>query len=468
MLKKRIPAFLLAIAILAMPAAVLAQAGDDVKLVLGGEYRLAAGERLFGDLAVVGGVATLEEGSAVEGDVLVVGGSAAIAGDIRGNLVVAGGSVDLRDTAAVAGDVASFGGSVRRAPGAIVRGESFDRLPSPEIPDLEIPVPEIPDLLPATNSVRDKNPLGWFLRGILGAVGALGLSLLAALVAAVALVIAPRRFHETARAARTRPAVCFGAGLVTLAVGFLAGALLLIVCGLGVLIWLVLLCAWIIGWITMGLWFGRWLLDAMSRRDPAAIWAAALGAFLITLASRIPCVGWLFAFVVGAIGLGAVILTRLGTQRLGIPPGGHPGGLDLDGLEAQTLGDGAGADSALPPSAPAEVSGAQTAPSGSGGGTPNSAPIAEGAHQPPAITPDPTAAPGAVPPPAPQQVAVARALLDIRGIGPVVAERLAAAGIISLEQLAAATVEQLAAASGRSPQRISAEDWQGQAERLLL
>jgi hypothetical protein len=50
------------------------------------------------------------------------------------------------------------------------------------------------------------------------------------------------------------------------------------------------------------------------------------GTFLLALGvgvvSMVPCVGWLAAFLVGLIGLGAAVITRFGTQpvnRPGVP-----------------------------------------------------------------------------------------------------------------------------------------------------
>ena len=56
------------------------------------------------------------------------------------------------------------------------------------------------------------------------------------------------------------------------------------------------------------------------RRSPK--WR--LGVFVITFISRMPwCIGFLFGVVVGCIGLGAIVLTRFGTQAaIGRPPAG--------------------------------------------------------------------------------------------------------------------------------------------------
>jgi hypothetical protein len=63
--------------------------------------------------------------------------------------------------------------------------------------------------------------------------------------------------------------------------------------------------------------------------------AAALGVFIITFLSRLPfCLGGIFGVMIGAIGLGAVLLTRFGTR----PYPDQPAHDDVD-LLPQTWGD---------------------------------------------------------------------------------------------------------------------------------
>jgi len=49
--------------------------------------------------------------------------------------------------------------------------------------------------------------------------------------------------------------------------------------------------------------------------DSIGFFGAAAGVFIITFMARVlPCVGAVFGFVVSAIGLGAVVLTRFGAR----------------------------------------------------------------------------------------------------------------------------------------------------------
>jgi hypothetical protein len=71
------------------------------------------------------------------------------------------------------------------------------------------------------------------------------------------------------------------------------------------------------------------MLRALRVRDTSALGEMVFGVFLITVLARLPwCIGFLVAVIIGSIGLGAVVLTRFGTQspRVGVRPtaGGGP------------------------------------------------------------------------------------------------------------------------------------------------
>jgi hypothetical protein len=285
--------------------------GGD-KLVMGGNYTLASEQTLGGNLAVLGGNAMLEPGSTVNGDVVLMGGNLDVAGTIRGSLTVFGGNVELRSSAVVEGDLASFGGSVMRAPGAVVQGETIDRV-RPFFPWRLTPN------FPAAPYVERPTPVVSFIRWQIGTLGA---ALLAAILGVLLVLILPRPMGRVMVAAATQPALSFGLGLLTLALGVVAGALLLIACGLGLLVWLALLAGLLMGWAAVGLWLGERLLSALRLRSTSAVAEVATGAFIITILARLPlCMGFLVGLVLGSIGLGAVVLTRFGLRLAdGIAP----------------------------------------------------------------------------------------------------------------------------------------------------
>jgi hypothetical protein len=141
----------------------------------------------------------------------------------------------------------------------------------------------------------------------------------------------------------------FGVGLLTLIVGITAMILLFITCCLipvGLLLALALVLATLYGWIVVGYLLGERILRAVQQSTgaPSVTTSALVGIFLITLIqqglmalSNIPCLGFFFWLMgaalwlfVASTGLGAVVLTRFGTQpytgasRASTPPPSLP------------------------------------------------------------------------------------------------------------------------------------------------
>jgi hypothetical protein len=276
-------------------------------LVMGDTYRLKSGQTLEDDLTVMGGVAELESGSTVNGDVSVMGGTVRADGIINGDISVMGGSVQLGEAARVSGDVTQFGGSVNRTDGAIVEGDFGDEGPT-------FRVPPVPPMSPPRANINF-DPI---FRPFMAFFQALAIAALAVLV----YLFASRPMERVGQAALGAPVVAGGIGLLTIIV---APALLVI---LGITIILlpisllgILLAgiAWIFGWVTIGLLTGRqvarWLNQSWA--DPIN---AGIGTLIISLVASlfdivIPCIGWMPGFLVGIVGLGAVVLTRFGTQN---------------------------------------------------------------------------------------------------------------------------------------------------------
>ncbi len=451
---------LLLVAILA-PAAYAGGLADD-KVVVGENYVLAAGQRLDGNLAVIGGNATLERDSVVTGDVAVMGGTLTVAGSVRGSVAAFGGAVTLADSAVVEGDLAIFGGSTQRAPGATVMGEAF----GPRLPELPIQ-PRIPETPAVPDQSGRRGPVNPFGSLLLWEVTTLGWVLSLILLGIVALLVAPRAMSRIASAVAAGPAFSFGVGLLTLVVALLGGALLLIACGLGLLVWLVTFFAVLVGWLAVGLWAGQRLLQMLKVRKASALGEVALGVFLITVLARLPlCIGFLFFVIVGAAGLGAVVLTRFGTQSPSHSAGGAP-----------TAGALPSSTGLLTPVSAPDI-GLTEAPVAPDLDATPGAPASAGAEPPlvpdesPATAPPVAGAPIVVPPVLPAELSgPVVSLMDddleiVIGIGPEEADKLRAAGVNTLADLAAADSAFLGSVIGVPVERIVSEDWIGQARRL--
>ncbi len=305
---------ILAIWIWWLPVPIWAQDGTGDRTVFGQSYTLPAGQRLKGNLSVFGGSATLEERSEVNGNVVVTGGSLTVAGRVQGDIAVLGGSLSLLRTAYVDGDVVVMGGSITQAEGAIVTGEIVTGLTLGRSVPFPLRPPRLPEMPDLTAQVSGPDLL---VRAFLQVLGAF---LLAALMAALALVVLSMAPHATRRVGDTilaSPALTLVTGLVTLVLGLglvLLMAITICLIPAAFLLLIALLLAMVFGWIVLGWLLGDRLLRALSIKEPHPLLSGVIGVALITLIARLPCLGFVL-FVVGAsIGLGAVVLTRAGTQ----------------------------------------------------------------------------------------------------------------------------------------------------------
>jgi hypothetical protein len=88
---------------------------------------------------------------------------------------------------------------------------------------------------------------------------------------------------------------------------------------IALLLGVALLAAGTFGWAAVGLLVGRRLLEAFKVKVITPLMAVAAGILLLSLLGAIPCLGALVVIVAGCVGLGAVVLTRFGTQTYPLP-----------------------------------------------------------------------------------------------------------------------------------------------------
>ena len=291
-----------------IPVLPQAQGPGGDQLVIGNNFTLSEGETLSGNLVVIGGNADLQRGSLTEGDVVMLGGNLSVDGTIEKNIVAIGGLVDLGETAVVHGDVNTLGGRVDRQAGARVDGQVNSNTTGP-FPSIVLPgaawTPSMDMGLGLVGKI-----IWWLFRSFAWA----GLALLV-----VALL--PDHTDRAAQVAVTQPLIAGGLGLLTAVV---VPTILLVVALtiIGIPVTLVgifaLVVAWAFGVIVVSLEVGRRMAHALKQEWASGV-CAAVGAFLLTLVTNgigmlVPCVGWMAPALVGMLGLGAVLLTRFGTQ----------------------------------------------------------------------------------------------------------------------------------------------------------
>jgi hypothetical protein len=306
---------------LAVPSTAFAKGLLDDQVVFGGEFTLRSGDVLDGNLIVFGGSVELEPGSTVDGDAVVFGGTVDANGMITGNVVGIGGPVNLGGSAVVEGDVVSVGAPVHRSPGAIVEGEVVDTIQGPFAFSFPGTVQTFPGGVQLPVMEMRFNPLVdfvWFALWVF--VGTV--------VATLVVLFVPDHIERVAYTALNSPLPSFGIGLLTAIILppllifmiLLMIILIITICLLPFALLAVIFVAavaWAFGLIALGYEVGKRLAKGLNK-DWAPPLSAGIGTFLLLLVvnglGMIPCIGWIFPALAGMLGLGAVILSRFGTQ----------------------------------------------------------------------------------------------------------------------------------------------------------
>ena len=304
---------LFALALLALALPVWADHGGR-NTVLGGEYTLQAGERLEDDLVVLGGKVQLQRGSLVKGDVSILGGEASIEGTVDGDVVIFGGAVALGSSAVVEGNLVILGSSLRRHPEAQVKGNTVEGLEASES------LKNLPKLLSGNlagmNVPRPNMTGSGGLNGLFGFMRSLGTLVAVLFAAALVVTLLPEPLQRITELMTRSWLLSMGIGALTIvALAVLMPVLAIIIIGIPVVIVLGIasvLCA-LLGWVAAGKVVGQQLLQALRAGTRSPLAEVLVGSTFITLLALTPCVGPLLSFLVVSWGLGAVVLTRLGT-----------------------------------------------------------------------------------------------------------------------------------------------------------
>lgn len=326
---------MLGVMLFALATPVLAQ---GAQFVFGEDFTLKSGDELTGGLAVFGGSVVLETGSQVNGDVFNAGGDMDVAGRITGSLTVLGGNVHLGADAVVMGDLVAAGGTVTQDEGAVVLGERVSGgegglvLPEGVLPPLppDVPVPVLPGGMASAG-------LNFIQQVVVTIFSALALAALGV----VLLLFLERPVRRMEDCVLAVPWAGLGMGLLTLVVVAAVSTILAItVClsPVALLLLLVLMVALLLGWTVAGLIVGERILTVLKVPEPSPLLSAVIGVVLITLLTRIPCLGWLLGLLTASLGLGAVVLTRAGTVPY--PVVYHASGAPLPAADGTTLDAG--------------------------------------------------------------------------------------------------------------------------------
>lgn len=303
---------LLLITAVFIPSPASASGFKDDKVIFGTNFTLQSGETIDGDLLVFGGNIILEASSTVNGDTVVFGGNVTTNGTINGNLVALGGIVEIQEQTQIIGDLSVLGSSYEQADGAVISGNIITEEQIPFEFDLPSRITSFDRNFPTINFGRlPFVSASWFFFRILIWTG----------LAILLTLFLQNQPTIITRAAFKQPVMSLlvGLGVITLPVALFITIILIPISILSIF---ALIAAGVFGLVSLSIEVGRKLANALDQSLPVPI-MAGLGMFIITLIFNgfnqiVPCVGWLPKFVLVMWVMGAVVLTRFGTQE-------HPG-----------------------------------------------------------------------------------------------------------------------------------------------
>jgi cytoskeletal protein CcmA (bactofilin family) len=313
--------------------------GDAV--AVGGSSVTVTGE-VTGDLVSIGGPVHIP--GSVKGDVSSIGGPVDVTGKVSGDIHTVGARVDLLGSAEVDGDIFSMGGSVNKGPKAVLRGDikSFD---------LSILRTMLPRVLKAANYSEGEsnwhqhsswgnnnpwsNPNLWLVGGLVGLGLMVFFSMLATgiILLLIPAVFFPKHVEKTSAVIAADLWRTCGVGALIL-VCFFPALLVLTVSILGIPLipfaLLVFAAGGVLGLSAFSVVLQNRFFEGIKKAGPVSLSAKvatgyAIMAGLMFFGKIIPLVGgilsllgFLLLMFGSMLGLGAVWLTRMGSQT-GLP-----------------------------------------------------------------------------------------------------------------------------------------------------
>lgn len=278
--------------------------GDQI--VIANTYRLESGDTLDGNLLVIGGTATISQGASMTGDVVLIGGTISVFGTVTGEIVATGGAVNVEDAAVINGDLVMIGANLNRSSLARINGQVTEQVPG----ILEFQ-PSSPN--EASSGSFGSNTLDKLLKST---YQSLALGILAGLIG----LLLPRQLKRVAETIVQEPVTSGGIGLlasILIPIVLVILSITIILIPVAVLSAVVITLAFLLGYVSVGYEVGQRVAAFFKTLWSPAIFAG-IGTLLVSLVAGflglIPCIGWVFGFLVSVIGLGAVALTVFGTS----------------------------------------------------------------------------------------------------------------------------------------------------------
>jgi len=274
------------------------------QFLVGDVYVLKKHENIDGNIAGIGTTLIIENGAAVMGDVSLINSQMEISGNVVGDINVFAGTTHIHDTAIVTGSINQISHQIDIAPDAKIYGE--------------INTFAFPSQLKFGDNERLENSLDW-----LYPTGWIAFQLIRNLILVFITVLIIFLFKmptlRVAHCIKKNIAVSWGVGLlVILAAPIVSLFLIITIClgPIGLILFLAFLIADIWGWAGISFIIGnnltRWLKLDWPEEARATTGAVLLG-LASTLLAFLPFIGFMISTMVSAVGLGGVVLSKLGT-----------------------------------------------------------------------------------------------------------------------------------------------------------
>jgi hypothetical protein len=256
---------------------------------------VADGEIICRDLTSFGGSVTIH--GVIEGDVVMFQGNVVIDGMVNGNVTLYGGNLTLEDGAQVNGDVHVCGGVWTQGSSSQLHGS----------------------ILGCTKS------LGTLLTVISGANTRFWFTVVWIMVGMILTSLLPENVMLVRTTVKSKMGRSFVLGLLSI---LLTPAILAVLVGLiiaiplAILIIVGLIGAWALGTVAVGWIVGDYIIQSVAPQYSTRFLQVAVGMIALVLAGTLPTIGLWITVGSGLVGLGAVLLSRFGTQLYSPPR--HP------------------------------------------------------------------------------------------------------------------------------------------------
>lgn len=238
----------------------------------------------------------VKEGEKVS-NAVAIGGDVTVYGDVDDEVVAIGGSVYLGPDAYVRGDVVSIGGDINKEIGAKIRGDL-----------VEIDIPGIPFI------IHPFRYIGWSIFWpfrIISLIAFVGLTVLI-------VAIFPTQIEGFSSTVKENVPGSFLWGLLGILL-IVPLAVLLCVSLVGIPLvpveFLLILCAFLVGYIAVARVLGNKITEALSKPNQPILLDASVGIMALWVLGLIPILGWIIKTIIAVVGFGSVIATFISKRK---------------------------------------------------------------------------------------------------------------------------------------------------------